>query len=145
MGTITLNSVTNCIEPYGTSVTISGFNAADVIVLKEVGTGSNLAWNAWPNVTCTIASGCVNNGTNRGYLNIFLVNGNGGYGTNFVYPTAQNAADAWQAAFPSGIEITGATSYSFAIGDNNPTDNSGGLVIEYSVKPSNAIMFSCNT
>jgi hypothetical protein len=145
MAEITLTGNQNCQAPYGIPITVGGFSDSAIVVIKQIGTGTYQAWNAWGLTTCTNPAGCPADGVNKGYLNVVTING-AAYGNSLVFPNAAIAQAAWNTLYPTGLKLTGATSYTFALPDNAPSDNTGGLVIsivEQSI--ANAIMFSCNT
>lgn len=152
MATINLNGRTNagttCSSNSG--ITISGYGLTDIVNFKEI-VGTYTAWSAWPDVpNCTNPAGCPI-GVYNGWLNSVFVCANGSqteYGSSgLCFPTPSDAKAAWDLLYPNGVNLIGATAYTFFIKDSLPTDNQGGLSLEYTVIPGavNAIMFSCNT
>lgn len=117
-------------EGLAEGVTISGFDPTDTIIVHRDTTSPTwIAFSVWgqPNISGpstgstwrvhVIKDGDINNVDSYGV--------SGG-----PYDGYQAAADAFDAQFPDGMEITGAESYTFYIQDTPLFDNSGGLSME---------------
>ncbi len=108
-------------------VTISGFDPEDVLRVTPDLDGRFVAWSPWgrPDFEEGQSSGSVYHFRVMMDEDPERVGSFGAGGGPFDGYEA--ARDAFMEQFPAGVELTGASSYTFWIGDSPVTDNSGGV------------------
>lgn len=137
--TVNLDAVANAATlPSGAlavGVTLSGYNATDILRFTLPSGLTYAAWSPWNNPS---PAHFATDGSGSGAVNCFMVMRNGDTGDVTEmgahvsdHCTVYDGYEAARAAFPDGglDQITGATNYTFFIQDNPISDNGGGLSI----------------
>ncbi|MEV5031651.1 hypothetical protein MRBLMC3_000834 [Sphingobium sp. LMC3-1-1.1] len=111
--------------------TISGFSPSDIVRITQKVGGAYTVWSAWP------TDGSNGGNTWMGRISVYA-NGADTHYFPTLYPTKAAAETALAAVLP--LDLTGASSYTIWIWDDNPGDDREGLSLQADVYSTNADM-----